>query len=360
MMKAAVCRAFGAPLTIEEISIAAPSKGQLLIKIEAVAICHSDIAFMDGIWGGVLPAVYGHEAAGRILEVGEGVTDYAVGDPVIATLIRSCGTCRYCSNDHHTNCETPYDRMAQSPLRDADNNALEHGMAIGAFAEQVIVDQSQIMPIPTDMKMDAASLLSCGVITGYGAVTNSAQMNEGANVVIIGAGGVGLNAIQGAALNGAAKVIAVDLSQEKLDAATEFGATHGILSGENLATDVFALTEGRGADYVFVTVGAIQAFQSAPDLLAPRGEVIMVGMPPVGATATYEPINLASTNQAIRGSKMGETMLARDIPKLISEYQNGQLKLDELISNRYSLDQINEAIEDTRKGASRRNVIVFD
>ena len=358
-MKAAVCRAFGEPLIIEDVTLAAPKAGQISVKIEAVAICHSDIAFMDGIWGGVLPSVYGHEAAGRVVELGEGVTDYAVGDPVIATLIRSCGTCRYCEHDHPTNCETPYDRMVQSPLRDANNDPLEHGMAIAAFAEQVVVDQSQIMPIPENMKMDAASLLACGVITGYGAVTNSAKMQTGANVVVIGAGGVGLNAIQGAALNGANKVIAVDLSQDKLDAAKEFGATHGAISGSELATQVFDLTDGRGADFVFVTVGVIQAFQSAPDLLAPRGEVIMVGMPPVGATATYQPINLAASNQAIRGSKMGETMLTRDIPKLIAEYQSGQLKLDELISNRYSLDQINEAIEDTRKGASRRNVIVF-
>lgn len=358
-MKAAVCRAFGAPLEIENVTLNSPETGQLRIKIEAVAICHSDIAFMDGIWGGVLPAVYGHEAAGIIEAIGDGVTGYQIGDPVIATLIRSCGTCRYCEHDHHTNCETPYDRMEQSPIRDANGNALEHGMAIGAFAEKVIVDQSQIMPIPSDMDMDVASLLACGVITGYGAVTNSAQMRAGANVVVIGAGGVGLNTIQGSALNGAATVIALDLSDEKLDAAREFGATHGLISGPDVASKIFELTDGRGADFVFVTVGAIQAFQSAPDLLAPRGEVIMVGMPPVGAKADYEPINLASSNQAIRGSKMGETMLARDIPKLIKEYQNGQLKLDELISNRYSLDQINEAIEDTRKGASRRNVIVF-
>ncbi|GLQ35604.1 alcohol dehydrogenase [Amylibacter marinus] len=358
-MKAAVCRSFGQPLQIEEVTLAPPSAGQVHIRVDACAICHSDIAFIDGTFGGDLPAVYGHEAAGRVIALGEGVSDCAIGDHVIATLMRSCGTCGHCMADHPTSCSKPYDRMAQSPLRDAAGKQLEHGMAIGAFAQEIVVDQSQIMAVPAQMDMDVASLLSCGVITGFGAVTNSARMPRKARVVVIGAGGVGLNTIQGAALNGAEQIIAVDLSHDKLDVARDFGATDCLISDGTLVARVMALT-GIGADFVFVTVGAISAFNIAPDLLAPRGEVIIVGMPPVGAKASYQPVNLASASQAIRGSKMGETVLARDIPMLLDLYQRGALKLDELISNRYSLDQINEAIADTKSGNAKRNVIVFD
>ncbi|GHA44945.1 S-(hydroxymethyl)mycothiol dehydrogenase [Amylibacter ulvae] len=359
-MKAAVCRQFKAPLEIEDVTLGETQSGQLRVKLAACAICHSDLAFLDGSFGGHLPAVYGHEASGHVLEIGDGVNGVAVGDPVLVTLIRSCGTCASCATGHPTSCETPYDRVANSPLTDADGIALEQGMAAGAFAQEVLVDQSQIVKLPDDMDMAVASLLACGVITGFGAVTNSAKMPAGANVAVIGAGGVGLNTIQAAAICGANKVIAVDLGQEKLDAAVEFGATHALISDADLHDNIRALTDGRGVDYVFVTVGAVQAFNAAPDLLAPRGEVVMVGMPPVGVKAEYEPVNLAGMSQSMRGSKMGEAVLQRDIPQLIDLYRQGRLKLDELISNTYSLDQINDAIADTRKGVSRRNVILFD
>ncbi len=359
-MKAAICREFNAPLSIEEVTLAAPKSGQVQIRIAACAICHSDLAFMDNAWGGNLPAVYGHEAAGHVMALGDGVEGFEIGAPVLVTLIRSCGTCPSCATGHPTSCETGFDRLVNSPLTDATGEKLEQGMATAGFAEEVVVDASQIVTLPDDLPMDVASLLACGVITGFGAVTNSAKMEPGKNVVVIGAGGVGLNTVQAAAICGAAKVIAVDISTEKLDAATEFGATHGVLSGADLGENIRTLTGGRGADYVFVTVGAIGAFNGAPDLLAPRGQMVMVGMPAVGAKMEFEPVNIAAASQVMRGSKMGEAVLQRDIPYLIELYSQGRLKLDELISNRYPLDQINEAIEDTRKGLSRRNVIVFD
>ena len=232
-------------------------------------------------------------------------------------------------------------------------------MRTGAFAEEAVVHASQCAVIPKDLPMDVASLISCGVITGIGAVVNSAKVGPGARVAVIGAGGVGLNTLQGAALAGATTIVAMDIEQEKLDGARAFGATHGVLvTDEDATAQVHAIT-GGGVDYCFVTVGAIQAFGAAPDLLAPMGEMVIVGMPPVGAKAEYEPVNLAFASQVFRGSAMGETVLKRDVPWLVDHYKAGRLKLDELITGRYGLDQINEAIADTKAGKARRNVIVF-
>lgn len=246
------------------------------------------------------------------------------------------------------------------PITLEDGTAVEQAMYCGAFAERVIVRPGQLAPIPADMPMDVASLLSCGVITGVGAVVNSAELRPGQTAVVIGAGGVGLNAIQGAYLAGAAKIIAVDMTDDKLDAAIEFGATHGVLATHDAPwNEVKTITGPRMADAVFVTVGAIPAYQDAPRYVGPKGKVIMVGMPHTGAEASYEPVIIAALGQQLIGSKMGDTVISRDIPWLIDLYQQGRLKLDELISGRWSLDEINAAIADTKSGAARRNVVVF-
>ncbi|SFR38324.1 alcohol dehydrogenase catalytic domain-containing protein [Litoreibacter janthinus] len=358
-IKAAVCHEFGAPLRIEEVELRAPQAGEVEVDLEACAICFSDISYLDGGWGGNLPAVYGHEAAGRVSALGEGVRGLEVGDTVLVTLIRSCATCTPCASGVPTQCATPYDRMA-GPLSMPDGSALEHGMACGAFAERAVVDQSQIAKIPDAMPMDAASLLSCGVVTGVGAVVNTAKVRPGQNVVVIGAGGVGLNAIQGAAISGAARIIAVDMTAEKLEVAKEFGATDGVLATDPKPwAQVAEITGGRMADAVMVTVGAIPAFESAPRFLGSGGNMYLVGMPHSGQTASYEPVIFGALAQGMKGTKMGDVVLKRDIPWLVDLYSQGRLKLDELVSGRWSLDQINEAITDTRSGAARRNVIMF-
>jgi len=357
-IKAAVCREFGKPLVIEDVALRAPGPGEVHVKLAACAICHSDISYIDGGWGGVLPAVYGHEAAGHVVTTGPGVTKYKAGDPVIVTLIRSCGTCPSCGTGAQVLCESP-GTPEVGPITDAAGQPILGAMNVGGFAEEVVVDQSQMAHIPDDMPMDAASLLSCGVITGLGAVINTAGIRPGHSVVVIGAGGVGLNAIQGARIAGARRIIAVDMTEEKLAIAREFGATDGVLASEKSPwKKVFEIT-GRGADAVFVTVGAIPAYETAPRYLAAGGQVVMVGMPHSGAMASYEPVVLAALGQGMVGTKMGDVVLARDIPWLVDLYQQGRLKLDELVSGRWSLDQINEAIADTKTGAARRNVIVF-
>ena len=360
-MKAAVCRAFGEPLTIEDLELAAPAAGEVRVRISACAICHSDVTAADGGWGGVLPAVYGHEAAGVIEELGPGVEGLQAGDHVVVTLIRSCGHCHYCSQGKQVCCDGDFHLNSVSPLSTGEGASVTQGIATGAFAEQVVVDRSQVVAIPRDIPMDSASLLACGVITGLGAVVNTAQVPAGASVAVIGAGGVGLNAIQGAALSGANPIVAIDVKPEKLETAKAFGATHGFLAGSgDLPGELRAITRGRGMDYVFVTVGAKVAFDSAYAMLAKGGISVLVGMPHSGVESAFEVVDFAYDCKGVLGSRMGNARIAVDIPYLVDLYRQGRLKLDELISGRFALERINEAIAEVKAGSALRNVIVFE
>ncbi|SLN45352.1 zinc-binding dehydrogenase [Pseudooctadecabacter jejudonensis] len=357
-IKAAVCHAFGEPFQIEDIELRAPMGEEVEVTLAACAICHSDISYADGIWGGSLPAVYGHEAAGTVTATGPNAKGIALGDRVVVTLIRACGTCPSCSAARPTNCETPYDGD-HGPIKTADGGKLHQAMACGGFAEKVVVDSSQVVTFPDGISMEAASLLACGVITGIGAVVNAAKVRPGQDVVVIGAGGVGLNAIQGAAIAGARRIVAVDMEPSKLDVAKDFGATDAILASQDAPWRAAKEAMGRGADAVLVTVGVAPVYNDAPRYLAKGGNIVMVGMPGVGDESVYEAANFAAAGQGMIGSKMGDVVIKRDIPWMVDLYSQGRLKLDELISGRWSLDQINEAIADTRTGAAKRNVIVF-
>ena len=358
-MKAAVCRAFGEPLVIEEVALDPPGAGEVAVDLAACAICHSDIIFADGGWGGQLPAVYGHEAAGVVRQVGQGVDDIRPGDHVVVTLIRSCGHCGSCAQGAPVTCETSFARDSQTPLHRPNGEALTQGVRTGAFAEAVVVDASQVVVIPPTVPLDAASLLACGVITGFGAVTNTAGLRPGTTAVVIGAGGVGLNAVQGAAISGARMVIALDVVEAKLEAARRFGATHAVNAGAPDAVEQVRRLTGRGADYVFVTVGAKAAIPQALAMAARSGTIVLVGMPASGVTVAVDPGDIAHNNLRVLGSKMGGAHIQADIPKLVMLYQEGRLKLDELISGRYPLAKINDAIASARSGAALRNVILF-
>ena len=357
-IKAAVCHEFGKPLVIEDVRLRAPEQGEVEVTLDAVAICHSDISFAEGAWGGTLPAVYGHEAAGRVTGLGAGVTGLALGDPVIVTLIRACGQCPNCGAGRPTGCETPFDGD-HGALSTAEGGTLHQAMACGAFAEKVVVHHSQVVKIPGQMRMDAACLLACGVITGVGAVVNAAGLRAGQDVVVIGAGGVGLNAIQGARIAGARRIVAVDMHEAKLEDARAFGATDAVLASTDKPWRAAKQAMGRGADAVLVTVGAGAVYDQAPRYLASGGKVVMVGMPATGDASTYEAANFAAMGQSMVGSKMGDVVIRRDIPWMIDLYAQGRLKLDEMISNHWRLDQINEAIADTNAGNARRNVILL-
>ncbi len=359
-MKAAICRAFGAPLNIEEVTLSPPRESEVRVALAACAICHSDITYMDGGWGGDLPLVLGHEAAGVVQEAGSNVRGLSVGDRVLVTLIRSCGHCAACESAEPYLCGEEFPADERVRITDAAGLPLGQGLKTAAFAEEVVVDQSQVVAIPPSVPLDAASLLSCGVITGFGAVANTAKLGFGSSAVIIGCGGVGLNAVQGAALLGANRVIAVDLVDEKLAAAKSFGASDLInAKDENAPAKVREMT-GGGADFVFVAAGSARAFADGLEMLGVSGTLVIVGMPPTGDTVALEAGNIAGAGQKILGSKMGSTRLRVDIPKLVQLYEQGRLKLDELITGRYSLDQINEAIDEVRADKALRNIIVLN
>jgi len=351
-MKAAVCYEFGKPLVIEEVSLDPPQTGEVKVRLAATGICHSDVHFIRGEWGGELPVIAGHEAAGVVEEVGKNVTLTKPGDAVVVSLVRSCGRCFYCVTGMPIDCEAKWSLETESRLRNQRGTSIGHGTQVAAFAEYAIVDQSQVVPIPEDMPLDRAALLACAV--------NTAKVEPGSSVVVIGVGGVGLNSIQGAALAGAYPIIAVDLLDTKLTAARTFGATHTINAGREKGVEVVRqLTAGRGADYAFVTVGSEAAMTQSLKMIRKRGAVVLVGLPGLKATVPLAVFKLVTQEGRIMGSAMGSTRLSVDVPRLVNLYLQGRLKLDELITARYRLDQINEAIEAMEKGEALRNVIVF-
>ena len=359
-MKAAVCRQVGQPLSIEEVAIAEPDQGEVKVKLMACAICHSDIMFIDGHWQGALPAVYGHEASGIVESFGPGVNDISVGDHVVVTLIRSCGDCHYCSRSIETQCEKTFSLDEHSPLSDHSGATIGQGLNAGAFAEYVVVEQSQVCVIPRELPLDVASMLGCGVLTGFGAVANTVDLAPGSTVAVIGCGGVGINSIQAAAFKRAQCVIAIDVMDEKLEKTRLFGATHTLnSSAQTFTEDVLALTEGRGPDFVFVTVGARSAIKQGMQILSRAGTLVIVGMPASEILLECDPGELASRGQSLVGSKMGSSSVSRDIPLLVNLYQEGTLKLDELISGRYALHDINDAIDSVKRGEAFRNVVIF-
>jgi Zn-dependent alcohol dehydrogenase len=369
-MKAAICYAYGEPLMVEEIELAPPKAGEVRVRLAAAAICHSDVHLIRGDWRIDFPVmsgeqtvglVAGHEASGIVEEIGPGVTMVEAGQHVVISLLRSCGRCYFCATGTPHLCESDFALKHETRMRTARDEALFQAISTSAFAEQTIVEQSQLVPIPKDVPLDSAALLACGVITGLGAVVNTAQVRPESSVVVIGCGGVGLNSVQGARLSGAHPIIAVDLLDNKLEAARIFGATHTVNAARELdpVDAVRELTQGRGADYAFVTVGVAGPVAQALGMVRRGGTVTMVGIPETEATI---PLSIrASVGQEIRllGSSMGSTRLSVDVPRLVELYRDGRLLLDEMISKRYPLEEINEAIESMERGEALRNVITF-
>ena len=360
-MKAAVCYEFGKPLVIEEVDIAEPAEGEVKVKVASTAICHSDIHDMKGELPGETPFISGHETAGYVDKLGAGVTSVNVGDPVVVSLLASCGKCYYCSTGLPHLCTEKFAPPKSPRLHNKKGDVVGQKGGVGGFAEYVVVKESQLVKIPADMPLDRAALLACGVITGFGAVVNRTQVKAFQSVVVMGAGGVGINAVQGAAYVGAYPIIAVDVLDSKMEKAMEFGATHMVnATREDAADEVRKLTNGRGADFVYVTVGSIAAIKQGFAMSGIRGTTVIIGLPNFKDTYCFSPLEIIPTEKNIIGGFMGATNLAVDIPNLINMYQNGRLKLDELITGRYPLDKINEAAELTEKGEGFRNVIMFE
>jgi S-(hydroxymethyl)glutathione dehydrogenase / alcohol dehydrogenase len=362
-MKAAVCYEFGKPLVIEELTMRPANADEVKVKVAATAICHSDLHDIKGDFGGAPPFVGGHETAGYVEEVGANVTSFKPGDPVIVSLFESCGRCFFCTTGKPYFCETKVTYDVKGTLTNEKGEDVIQKARVGGFAEYVLVHESQLVKIADDFPMDLASLLACGVTTGFGAVVNRAKVPPMSSVVVIGTGGVGLNSVQGALTCGANPIIAVDILDSKLDRAKEFGATHAVNAKQTDAVAaVRELSGGKGVDYVFVTVGSGAAFQQAFSMLGRGGTAVMVGLPPASDAMVSLPAGeLALTEKTVTGGFMGSICLQVDIPALIALYNKaGRYKLDELIAACYSFERINEALESSMAGEALRNVIIFE
>jgi len=344
---------------IEEVDIDPPQKDEVKVKIAATAVCHSDIHDIMGELRVDTPFICGHESSGYVDEVGKDVTSVKPGDPVVVSLLASCGKCIYCRTGRSHLCSFMWPLDRESRIRSRDGKSIPQTVRMGSFAEYAVVHESQVVKIPADMPLDCASLLACGVITGFGAVVNRAKVEVASSCVIIGTGGVGLNAIQGAAISGAYPVIAVDVLGSKLEASKIFGATHTVNAAKKDAVETVREITG-GAEYVFVTVGNADAILQGFAMLRPGGMTVVVGLPKATDTITLSPLMFIKDEKTLTASYMGSTELQTDIPKMIELYKAGILKLDELITGRYPLDQINEAIDSVVKGKALRNVIMFE
>jgi S-(hydroxymethyl)glutathione dehydrogenase / alcohol dehydrogenase len=359
-MKAAVCYEFRKPLVIEEVDLGQPQEDEVRIRLAATAICHSDIHVIRGEMPVTLPIVPGHESAGYIEAAGANVTTVKAGDPVIVSSLANCGKCHYCLTGLPHLCHTfPMD--IEGRLHNKAGKSLVQMSKVAGFAEYTVVHESQVIKIPRDMPLDRAALISCGVMTGFGAVINRAQVRALESVLVLGAGGVGLNAVQGAAFAGAYPVIAMDILDNKLKAARTFGATHIINARQEDALNVVnELTSGLGMDYVFVTGGGVTAINQGYGLLGRRGTLVLIALAEAKDAPAFPFLpDFIGTEKRIIGSFYGSSSLRIDIPRLVALYQSGRLKLDELITQRYPLEQINEAIDSVERGEALRNVIVF-
>lgn len=356
-VRAAVCRVHGGPSSIETLLLAPPGPDEVRVRLEATAICHSDVAYARGDWGGPVPAVFGHEAIGRVVE--SRYFGVATGARVLVTLIRSCGDCRACRRGHEVACRTRFALDEVSPLTTTSGEIVAQGLRTAAFASEVVVHGSQVIEVGDELDPVAGSLLACGVITGVGSVFNTAEVAPEDRVVVVGCGGVGLNVVQGAVLAGARVIVAVDPVESKRAAALRLGATHSahpVAMAEVVAT----ATDHEGGDAVFVATGAPDAFAPALGLVASTGALVVVGMPPTGLGFEVDPGGLAGAHQRILGSKMGDTRLRRDVVPLLEHHRRGRLDLDGLVSGRFTLDEIDEAMAEVASGSALRHVIVFD
>jgi Zn-dependent alcohol dehydrogenase len=278
----------------------------------------------------------------------------------MATLLSSCGKCRWCLKGLTHLCENVFAKPQGIRLTDGQGKPVIQKAGVGGFAEYILVYETQIVKVPDGIPLDRAALLSCEVMTGFGAVVNRAKVPALSSVVVIGTGGVGLNALQAAAFSGADPVIAVDVVDSKLEDSKKFGATHGVNArSADAAEQVKAITGGQGADFVFVTVGSAAAIKQGFAMSGVRGTTVIVGIPPATETFTFSAFDFLTSERVLTAGFMGSTNIKSDMPKLFSLYKSGKLKLDELITNRYPLAQINEAIENTIQGKALRNVIIF-
>ncbi len=367
MPSVAICPAVNEPLEVVEVALEGPKAGEVRVRMGASGVCHSDLSVVNGTLLSPLPSVLGHEGAGVVVDVGEGVTRVKAGDHVVLSFVPQCGWCYMCTHDSPEMCETGFLAMAlgaqldMTPRYSRDGVPLHQMSALGTFSEELVCPEISTVPIDADVPLTRAALIGCGVLTGFGAAANTADITRGDTVAVIGCGGVGLNVIQGAKWKGAERIIAVDRFDSKLDMAKQFGATDLVnaTSGDPVA-QVQELTGGRGVDVSFEVIGLKDTVQQALAMARRGGQAIIVGVPKMEQIMEIPiAMELLVNEKQVRGSWYGSSDVRRDVPRLVALYKDGILKLDELVSRTIGLDGINDAFRAMEAGEVARSVVDF-
>ncbi|MCW5660319.1 MAG: zinc-dependent alcohol dehydrogenase family protein [Burkholderiaceae bacterium] len=355
------------PLAIEELTLEPPGRDEVLVRIRAAGLCHSDLSVINGDRPRPVPMAIGHEAAGEVAALGEGVTDLAVGDHVALVFVPSCGHCMPCSEGRPALCEPGAAAngagtllSGRRRLSDANGQAVHHHLGCSAFAEHVVVSRRSLVKIDAALPFDEAALFGCAVLTGVGAVVNTAQVKAGESVAVIGLGGVGLAAVIGAVAAGAREVVAIDLSAAKRTMALELGATVAFDGSDPACVSAVRSATNGGLDHVFEFAGAVAAFETAYRITRRGGTTTTAGLPPPQAAFALPIVTMVGEERTLKGSYIGTCVPARDLPRFVALYRAGRLPVNQLMSGRLRLDDINEGFDRLHTGEAVRQVVVFD
>ncbi len=362
-MKAAVLNSIPGHLEIQDVQVSNPAPREVLVRTSAAGLCHSDLHFMEGKYPHPCPSILGHESAGVVEAVGSMVSYVQPGDHVITCLSAFCGHCSQCTNGHMTLCENKDRELVRgrddAPRLSRNGEAVHQFMHLSSFAEQMLIHEQALVKIDKDMPFDKAALIGCGVTTGLGAVFRTAKVEPGQTVSVIGCGGIGLSAIQGARIAGANRIIAVDTVESKLELAQSMGATHIVDASKVDPVEAVRELSGGGVHHAFEAVGAKTTAEQSFKMLDSGGQATVIGMIPVGTVVEVHGVELLN-EKTLTGSNMGSNQFRTDMPRFIDMYLQGRLMLDEMVSKTIALDDINEGFEDMKSGNVARSVITFD
>ena len=383
-MKAAVLRAMGLPapyaqsqpLSIEEVELAPPGPGELRVRIRAAGLCHSDLSVVNGDRAWPMPIVLGHEAAAEVVEIGPGGSDLAIGDAVVMIFRPSCGTCLSCAGGRPALCAPGgesngagsllggYKRLSASGgrlgLSDQSDGLLNHHMGCSAFAQFATVSRRSLVRIDPGLAWDEAALFGCAVLTGAGAVFNTARMEPGARAAVVGLGGVGFSSLLAAAAGGARDIVAVDLLDSKLEIARSLGATHCFNAADPEVIQKVKDATGGGVDYAFEMAGSVKALDLAYRITARGGTTVTAGLPNPSQQWSIQAVSLIAEERTVKGSYIGSCVPARDVPRFVAMYRAGRLPVDRLLSERVPLADINQALDRLARGEAIRQIILTD
>lgn len=354
------------PLSIEEVELDPPGPGELLIRVRAAGLCHSDLSVIDGSRPRAMPIALGHEAAGEVIETGPGDSDFSPGEHVVLAFVPACGECALCRAGRAALCEPGAAANAagtllsgERRLRHPELGALNHHLGVSAFSDHIVVSERSAVRIDPELPFELAALFGCAVLTGVGAAANAARIEPGQSAAVFGLGGVGLSALLGCVLAEAAPIIAVDVVAEKLELALELGATQALAAGPGAVAEIREIT-GGGADHVIETVGSARVLAEAYEATRRGGATTTVGLPDPAQMLEIPAVSLVTEERTLRGSYLGSSVPARDLPAFIDLHRRGRLPVERLLTHRLGLDEINEGFDRLASGEAVRQAVVFD